>query len=406
MEEKYLKYAELLLRKCLNVDKNSSLVVQAPAEDIEFVRILSKCAYKLGVTDIYFDFSDDILKHDQMLYLDVDSLQNSRFWNKKIYDDYASKNAAFLMLYGDDPDLMSDIDSNKVGILAKTYRSSRPIFQEKRDRNELSWCIASVATTSWANKVFPNTENAKDVLWQKIFEMCLINDGDPVENWTNKVKNTSSRCSILNELGIQELHYSNSLGTNLYIQLSSGAIWRGGIEGLADGREVLVNMPTEEVFTTPKLNGVNGIVYSSKPLVYNGTLIEDFMLEFEAGKVVNFKAKKGYEVLKSIIEADDNSCMLGEVALVDYNSPISNSNIIFYETLFDENASCHLALGSGFPMCVNGALGKAKEELLEMGVNQSLIHVDFMIGTSDILIKGIDKYNNEVIIFENGNFRL
>ncbi len=406
MIDNYNKYANLLLSKCLNIKEGEPLLIQAPIENIDFVRIVAKRAYELGVNDIYFDFDDDILKHDQLLSLDVESLKKSRFWNKKIFDEYANKGAAFLMLYGDNPDLTNDIDPIKVGEVAKVNRLSRPIYKAKQSINEVSWCIASVATEAWARKIFPNSINPKSELWNKIFEMCLINSENPLIEWDKKVAINSKRCELLNNNVFKELHYTNSLGTDLLIKLSDDAIWCGGDEETVDGRKVIMNMPTEEVFTTPIMTGTSGVVYSSKPLVYSGALIENFMLKFEDGKVVGFEAEKGYEVLKSIIEGDEHSCMLGEVALVDYNSPISNSGLIFYETLFDENASCHLAFGNGFPTCIKNTSGKSREDLIKMGINQSSVHVDFMIGTKDLTIKGINKDNEEVLIFDNGNFIL
>ena len=200
------------------------------------------------------------------------------------------------------------------------------------------------------------------------------------------------------------MHYTNGLGTDLFVELSDLTIWSGGAETLKDGREAIVNMPTIEVFTTPILSKTEGIVYSSKPLVYNGAIIDEFYLEFKEGKVVNFDAKIGKEVLKSIIEADKNSAYLGEVALVEHDSVISKSNILFYETLFDENASCHLALGAGFPTAIKEGTSKSKEELLNMGVNESDVHVDFMIGTEDLNITGITYDNKEINIFTHGKF--
>lgn len=406
MIENYNKYADLLLKKCLNIKKDEPLLISAPIESIDFIRIVARKAYTLGVKDIYFDFDDDILKHDQLLNLDIDSLKESRFWNKKIFDEYALKGAAFLMFCGDDPDLMNDIDSVKSAAVSKNSILSKPIYKAKQSINEISWCIASVATNSWANKVFNNKSNSKELLWNEIFKMCLVNSEDPIKAWTDKINQTSYKCKKLNDICFKELHYTNKLGTDLHIKLSKDAIWHGGSEKTTDGRIAIFNMPTEEVFTTPIRTGVDGIVYSSKPLVYNGSLIEDFMLKFVNGKVVEFTAKKGYEILKNIIEADENSCMLGEIALVDYNSPISNSGLIFYETLFDENASCHLALGDGFPTCIKGSDNMTKEELLNIGINKSSMHVDFMIGTKDLIIEGITQDGSKIIIFNQGNFIL
>ena len=400
----YEKYAELLLKRCLNIKEGEPLLINAPIECIEFIRIVAQEAYKLGVNDIYFDLTDDILKRDQLENLDINSLKESKFWNKTIWNEYANKGAAFLMLYGDDPEMTNGIDSEKIAATAYTSRTSRKIYKEKQGVGEVSWCIASVATEKWANKVFQNSLNPKEELWNAIFKMCYVDKENPVEEWNKLVSENKERCEELNKYKIKKMHYTNGLGTDLFVELSDLAIWSGGAETLKDGREAIVNMPTIEVFTTPILSKTEGIVYSSKPLVYNGTIIDEFYLEFKEGKVVNFDAKIGKEVLKSIIEADKNSAFLGEVALVEHDSVISKSNILFYETLFDENASCHLALGAGFPTAIKEGTSKSKEELLNMGVNESDVHVDFMIGTEDLNITGITYDNKEINIFTHGKF--
>lgn len=406
MKEKFIKYSELLLDRCLDIREGQPLIVSAPVESIDFIRVLSECALKRGVNDIYFDWFDEELKHQQLLYLSNEDLGNSLFWNKKVYDDYAKKDAAFLMFVSDDPDIMNDIDNDKISFVSKIYRTSRPLYKKRQLTNEVAWCIASVSTYGWAKKVFNDSKDCVNKLWDLIFGICLINTDSPVKSWDDKVLISSNRSCKLNELNLKSLHYTNSLGTDLYVGLSRDTIWYGAGEEMDDGRRIICNMPTEEIFTTPNRNMTNGVVYSSKPLVYNGCLIEDFMLEFCDGKVINYSAKKGYDVLESIIKGDCNSCYLGEVALVDYNSPIQNSGVIFYTTLFDENASCHLALGNGFPNSLANTKDKSKEELIDMGINISDVHVDFMIGTDDLKIVGITYDEEEVVIFENGNFVL
>lgn len=406
MKEKFLKYSELLLDRCLDIKKGQPLLISAPIESIDFVRVLSDCALKKGVTDIYFDWYDEELKHQQLLCLSDDYLVNSLFWNKKIYDEYAKKDSAFLMFVSDDPDIMNDIDSNKISLTSKIYRTSRPLYKKRQLTNEIAWCIASVSTYGWAKKVFCDSKDCVNKLWDLIFDICLINTDNPIRTWDDKVIISSKRSCKLNKLNLKTLHYTNSLGTDLYVGLSPNTVWYGAGDKMEDGRNIICNMPTEEIFTTPNRTMTNGVVYSSKPLVYNGYIIEDFMLEFSDGKVSSFSAKKGQDVLESIINGDDNSSYLGEVALVNYDSPIQNSGVIFYTTLFDENASCHLALGNGFPNSLSNSKEKSKDELVAMGINMSDVHVDFMIGTKDLKIIGNTYDNKEVVIFENGNFVL
>lgn len=396
MNKNLEKYANLLIKKCLNIKENQPLLITSPIECIEFVRIIARTAYNQGVKDIYFDFTDEILKHDSLKYLNIKDLKNNKLFNKKIYDEYAKRGAAFLMLYGDNPDGLIDIDDNKIAESAKISRNSRPIYKKLQLTNEIPWCIASVATTSWAKKVLPNSNDQLNDLWKLIFKMTLVNKSDPLKEWDNKIKNNNELVNKLNKLEITTLHYKNKLGTNFSIGFNNN-IWCGASTKTKDNREIIVNMPTEEVFTSPNKYTANGIVYASMPLVYNSSVINDFFIEFKDGKVINFDAKKGKEVLKSIVEIK-NANYLGEVALVDKNSPIAKSNILFYETLYDENASCHLALGDAFPECI-----KSNKSLKELGINESKTHVDFMIGTPDLEITA-DTKNGKVTIMKNGKF--
>lgn len=404
MKEKQEKYADLLLTKGVSIKRGMPLLISAPMEAYEFVRILSKKAFEMGVTDIGYDLVDENIKHDALKYLEINELKDNTLFNKKIFDEYAKKDAAFLMLMSDDPKLMDDIDKNKLSEAAIFSRKSKPLYKQRQLNNEIVWCIACVATKKRAEAMFENADDALDKLWEAIFDACYINNKNPEQAWNTFIEETKKKTEILNKLKIKELHYTNNLGTDLTITLLENSIWNGAGEKTKNGQEFIANIPTQEVFTTPDRLGTNGIVYSSKPLIYNGGFINDFFIEFKEGKVINYGAKEGKEILKGIIESDENACYLGEVALVDYNSPISTSKLIHYETLYDENASCHLALGSGFIECVKGADGKTKEELLKIGFNYSDNHVDFMIGSEDLTIMAKTFDDKEIQIFKDGNF--
>lgn len=403
MNEKLEKYADLLLCKGVNIKENRPLLISAPLESYEFVRILSKKAYELGVKDIGYDLIDEEIKHDALKYLSTDELKKTSMFDKKIFDEYAKKDAAFLMLVSDDPNLMSDIDVDKISDLAIFSRKSKPLYKERQLNNEIAWCIAAVATKKRAEAIF-KSDDALEKLWDSIFDACYINSDDYLSKWNEFISENNKKTSFLNNLKIKQLHYTNSLGTDLVVELLENSIWVGAGEQTKGGREFIANIPTQEVFTTPNRLGTSGIVYSSKPLIYNGSFIEDFYIKFENGKVVDFDAKKGKDALKGIIESDENACYLGEVALVDYDSPISKSKIVHYETLYDENASCHLALGVGFTECVKGSDGKSKDELIKMGFNYSDNHVDFMVGTEDLNIVATTFDGKKIPIFINGNF--
>ena len=399
------KYARVLLESCLKVDKNQPLFISYNLERSDFVRTVAKIAFEMGVKDIYFDGSDPYLKHEALLNLDVGELKELTFWNKKMWDVYAEKDAAFLMLASETPGLMKDVDSKKLSEMTKYAQETRRGFDAHRDKSELAWCIAAVPTTAWAKELFKDSENPVDELWDKIFDICSIKEDDPVAIWDEKISKLKIRGKKLTDYQFKTLKYKSSNGTDFSIDLPKDHIWASGNEKLANGKEVLVNFPTEEVFTSPDCRSANGIVYSSKPLSYQDVLIDEFSIKFENGKALESHAKQGEETLKEMIGLCENSDMIGEVALVPYDSPISNTKQIFLETLFDENAACHIALGDSFPECiVNGPTIDKKVLFEEYNLNKCDSHVDFMVGNKDMNITGITEDGREVPIFVDGNF--
>ena len=405
MKDKLEKYADLLLDVCINLKKNEPLVIESPIECSYFVDILCDKATTKGCKDIYVEYFDEQIRHDTLKNIKKEDIDNHPFWNKKTYNDYARKDSAFLFLNSPCPNIMDDIDPDKLSYASMVSRTSRPVYNAKQMTYEVAWCIAAVPTKAWADIIFPGVKNNVEKLWELLFKICYVDD-DPVRKWKEQCKKSDDRSDILNKYKFSELHYTNSLGTDLYIGLPDDAIWCGAKTKHKDGRDIVVNMPTFENFTSPDRTKTNGIVYSSRPLLYGGATIDKFNIVFKDGKAVKASAEKGEAILKSMINTDENSCMLGECALVDYNSPISLTNKIFYTTLYDENASCHIALGEGFKECIKGGYGLNGKELNERGINTSKIHVDFMIGTEDLQITGIDEFGKEHTIFKDGNFAL
>ena len=405
MKEKFYKYAHLLLTKGLCINENQPLVINAPIESIEFIRVLTEVACELNIKDIYYDWTDEQLKYTQLKNFNEEEIKESRFWNKTIHDEYAKKDAAFLFLVSSGSDIMKDIDSNKLKVAASHSLHTRQLYRELQSNNKIDWCIASVATKEWGDLIFGSTPDSKEKLWETIFDICLVNTDNPEDEWTRKMEENHSMCKKLTDLNIKELHYQSSNGTNLTVELPKNAIWCGG-SSIIKGREPIVNMPTEEVFTTPNKLTTNGVIYVSLPLVHSGITIKDIKLEFKDGKIVDFDASTGKEELKNIIELDEESSMLGELALVDKNSKIAKSNILFYETLYDENASCHIAVGRGFKECLKNAENMTDEELKEIGYNNSKNHVDIMVGTNDLNITAKTYDNKEILIFKDGSFNL
>lgn len=404
MNELKEKYARVLLEICLKIEKEQPLFISFNIERIDFVRIVANVAYKMGVKDIYFEMVDSELKHDALKNLSVEELKKLTFWNREIWNVYAKKGAAFLMLASVNPGLMEDIDPIKSAEMTKYMYQTRKEFDQLRDKSEIAWCIAAVPTLRWAKELFPNSSDPVSDLWNKIFEICSITDCNPVEIWNDKISKLKLRTDKLNEYKFKRFHYTSSNGTDFTIEFPEKHVWCSGNETLTSGKEVLVNFPTEEVFTSPDCTSANGIVYSSKPLSYQGVIIDNFSITFKDGKVIDCSAESGLDTLKAMINICENSDKLGEVALVPNDSPISNSNIVFLETLYDENAACHLALGDSFPECFKDGTSLSKDELYKYNLNNCRSHVDFMIGTSDLNIVGTTYDGREIEVFKNGNF--
>lgn len=405
MEELLEKYAKVLLEDCLKVEKGQPLFVSVNVERTDFARIINKTALTMGVKDIYIEMVDPYLKHEALKQLEIEELKKLNYWNKELWNVYAEKNAAFLMLASETPGLMKDIDTKKISAMTKYSYETRKKFDEMRDKSELAWCIAAVPTTVWARKLYPTAKNPVEELWNKIFEICSIKEENPNAIWQEKIAKLKARAKKLTEYQLKELRYKSSNGTSFKIGLPKKNRFVSGNETLASGKEVLVNFPTEEVFTSPDCKTAEGIVYSSKPLLYQDVIIDNFSIRFKEGKVIEIHAETGEETLKELINICKNSNRLGEVALVPYDSPISNCNQVFLETLFDENAACHLALGDSFPECVENGPSIDKQILFdEYHLNKCDSHVDFMIGTKDLSIIGITEDNKEIPIFQNGNF--
>lgn len=399
MKDKKEKYAELLL-KCLKLEEKKYLFVRIPDFLSDFTELIKKASEDYDLKEVHIEVEEPFKKHDLLKSLDQENINKHPLFDHKEYNRYAKLDAAFLFIQSMVPNLMDDIDSKKIKDTATHTRETEREFRSLYETDKLNWCIAGVPNKFWAENGLKMT---LDELWELIFKVCLINDhDDPYELWQDKLNGLDKKASILNDYNFKYLKYSNSLGTDLRVYLPEGHIWACGKDKL--GR--IVNMPTEEIFTSPFYNKTEGIVYSSKPLLYNNVSIEDFSLEFKEGKVVNMQAKKGEEVLKGIIETDEYSSYLGECALVSFDSPISNTNIIFQETLYDENASCHLALGSGFNECIKNSGDLRGDDLRSLGVNDAKTHVDFMMGTDDLKIVGVTHDDEEIIIMERGNITI
>lgn len=402
------KYASLIASIGINANPKQDVIIIAPVEAYKFVRYLTMALYANKARSVEVEYTDTNITKQQLMNLPVTKLSKVSSWVVEKEKYRVENNYVRITLVGDDPCVYKNVNSTKLQARQKALIENLQIYKKDYHNNRLSWCIAAVATPSWAKRLFPELSPTQGMLklWNLIYQACRVNEDDDLElNWEKHIQTMQKHADILNNYQFKKLHYTNSKGTDLYVGLVKNHIWQSAkaIQGF-NGQPFVPNIPTEEVFTMPDRNDINGVVYSSKPLSNNGVLIEDFMIEFKDGKVINYSACSNQEQLKSIIECDEGSHSLGEAALVSYHSPISLQNVIYQETLFDENASCHLALGQSFVENIKDGLELSEEELLSKGANQSKMHVDFMIGTPDLNIDGIKEDGTIVPVFRNGDF--
>lgn len=401
-----IKYASLAVNIGVNIQKDNILVISSPIETAEFARLITEEAYKSGAKDVIVHYGDQKLTKIKLENSSLETISNIPEWQAESYNYYARQEACFISISASDPDGLKGVPVEKIGASQKARTSALKEYFDNSMSNKCRWCVLSVPTLSWAKKVFPKVsdDEAMESLWDVIFKTVRVDTENPVNAWKKHNAYLEEKIKFMNNNNFKSVHLKSANGTDLNIELPEGHIWAGGSEGDVNGIPFNANIPTEEIFTLPKKTGVNGIVYSSKPLSYGGNLIDNFSITFKDGKAIDFTAETGYDVLKQMLESDEGAKYLGEVAFVPYNSPISNSKLIFFNTLFDENAACHLAFGRAYESCVKDADKYSEEELEKIGVNNSVIHVDFMIGTSDLEITGINKNGEAIQIFSNGNW--
>ena len=390
----------------VNIQKDNILVISSPIETAEFARLITEEAYKSGAKDVIVHYGDQKLTKIKLENSSLETISNIPEWQAESYNYYARQEACFISISASDPDGLKGVPVEKIGASQKARTSALKEYFDNSMSNKCRWCVLSVPTLSWAKKVFPKVsdDEAMESLWDVIFKTVRVDTENPVNAWKKHNAYLEEKIKFMNNNNFKSVHLKSANGTDLNIELPEGHIWAGGSEGDVNGIPFNANIPTEEVFTLPKKTGVNGIVYSSKPLSYGGNLIDNFSITFKDGKAIDFTAETGYDVLKQMLESDEGAKYLGEVAFVPYNSPISNSKLIFFNTLFDENAACHLAFGRAYESCVKDADKYSEEELEKIGVNNSIIHVDFMIGTSDLEVTGINENGETIQIFSNGNW--
>ena len=399
-------YATLLVRKGVALERGQELVLEAPVERADFARRVVSAAYRAGAGHVTVIWRDDVVSRLTYESCELSFFEHTPSWQVEQLNSLAEAGAAFLFLEGQDPAALKGIDPAKPAAASRARNTECRSFRDGMDFGHNAWCIAGVPVQSWAREVFPDLSPAEALyrLWVLILAVSRADGEDPESAWETHNASFEKTKRFLNGHRFTALRYEAGNGTDLTVGLPEGHLWDGGAGRTQGGVTFFPNIPTEEVFTSPDRLRADGIVYSAMPLVRAGQTVRDFWLRFEGGKVVDFGAEQGREVLRHILETDEGARRLGECALVSKNTPIRQSETLFYDTLYDENASCHLALGMGFPECMADGVSMSKDELLARGVNQSATHVDFMIGTDDLNIFGVAADGSETPVFVNGQW--
>lgn len=408
IDKKLKEYAKLAVCKGVNLQPEEELVIASPVNCADLAYAIAECAYKEGAKRVTMLYRDPNVTKLSYLYEDNETIVNIPDWVIASRDFIVDSNACYINILSEDPELLNGVSPIK---LFNASRASHEAFHKLSDatsRNRTRWCLIAAPNLPWAKKMFPDLsdDEAMDKLWTYIHITMRMDTENSMNAWEDHQYKLQIRSKYLNDAGIVSFHYKNSIGTDFTIGMPEGYKFTGATETSLGGVDFTANMPTEEVFSSPDRLTANGTLVASMPLVYNGSVIENFGFTFENGHVTQLHAEKGEDLLERIVRSDTGSCYLGEIALVGYSSPIQRLNTLFYNTLFDENASCHFALGRGFSSCIKGGDDMDISELLEKGINYSLEHVDFMVGTPDLTITAKTKDGKTLSIFKNGDWDL
>lgn len=409
MDKKLKEYARLAVRQGVNLQKGQTLLLRAPVECAPFARLIAEEAYAAGAREVMTDWMDDTMTRLRYLNAADEVFDRVRPWIKERYDTLAAEDFALITVYAEDPESLKGVDADRIRRSSVASSTALKDYYDKMMRSDFSWCVISVPVLSWAKKVFPEKSEgeAMEALWEAIYETLRIDgSGSAVEKWAAHTARLHEKCEKLNALALKSLHYQTGLGTDFTVDLPDGYLFLGGAEKNRRGTMFIANMPTEEIFTAPQKYSGSGVICASRPLCLNGNLVKGIRFTVEKGKIVKAEAEEGLEVLQKALDIDEGARYFGELALVEYDSPISKQGIVYYNTLFDENAACHIAFGNAYPDCVKGAENFSGEQYESVGLNASFAHEDFMIGTADLSLVGTTKTGEKVEIFKNGNFAL
>lgn len=404
-EQKLEKYAELVVKVGVNIQPNQVLTINTTIDSAPLVRLITKKAYEVGASFVNINWSDDVVNRTRYELAPEETFNEHPKHRAAELIELAQDGGAFLSIVSSSPSLFKGIDSSRIANQQKASSIALQPYRKMMMSDQVSWCVIAAPSQGWADMVFKDApkEDRIPLLWEAIFKAVRVDLDNPIQAWVEHNKTLHTKVNYLNKKKYHQLHYV-APGTDLTIELPKKHLWCGAGSVNAKGYDFMANMPTEEVFTLPKKDGVNGFVSSTKPLSYGGNIIDEFTITFENGRIIKTEAKVGQEILGKLVDTDEGSHYLGEVALVPHFSPISQSNILFYNTLFDENASNHLAIGNGYAFCLEGGKTMSQEELKENGCNESLTHVDFMIGSDKMDIYGVLEDGTKELLFKQGNW--
>lgn len=404
------KYADFIVRVGVNVQPGQTLIINCPLEAAPLCRLCVRSAFEAGARDVRVDWSDNAVSRARMELGSEEALSDVKPYVLRSYLDYAESEGGVCVLHllADDPEVYAGLDGGKLNRINVARRKALMPWREYTMNDRIQWSIAAMPSVPWARKMFPELDEdaAVEKLWQLIFDVCRVTGGDPVGEWQAHLDRLASLRDKMNALDLQSVHFASGNGTDLTVGLADGARWESAMSTGERGTVFLPNIPTEEVFTAPHKDHVDGIVYGTKPYVYNGQLIKGFHVTFKDGRVVEHGAQENAALLGELLDTDEGARHIGEVALVPASSPINRSGALFYSTLFDENAACHIAFGASYPGTTEGGSSLSKDELLARGMNQSVLHEDVMVGAEDTEITGLCRDGRTVQIFKGGEWVL
>jgi aminopeptidase len=409
-ESRLKQYADFIIRVGTNVQPGQTLIINCSLEAAPLCRLCVRSALEAGARDVRVDWSDSEVARTRMELASEEALCDVKPYVLRSYLDYAESEGGvcLLRIYADDPEMYAGLDAGKINRVGVARRQATEEWRDYTMNDRIQWSIAAMPSKAWAKKIFPDLteEVAIEKLWQLIFDVCRVTNGDPVNEWEAHLNRLSELRDKMNELDLESVHFRSSNGTDLTVGLAEGAHWESAVSKSERGVTFLPNIPTEEVFTAPHKDHVDGIVYGTKPYAYNGQLIKGFHVTFKDGKVIEHGAEENADLFAELLNTDEGARHIGEVALVPASSPINRSGALFYSTLFDENAACHIAFGASYPGTTKDGTKLTKEELLARGMNQSMLHEDVMIGAEDTEITGLCRDGRTVQIFKDGGWVL